>query len=178
MGLDILSYKVLKENSADKLHLNPKETNKHVFALFEHFSEFVVMDDMEVVNEEFVSDLIGENEITEIECYEGFYVITLDNDREIFMSELDYQNNIFKKVTVKTLYVDMEYLQRKGMKTEFYSEFLSGCWYVADSDNDPEDSPNYVFTNEMLNKVKAYAFDGEPILSLTLKNNQFIRFDY
>lgn len=180
MGLDIYCYTVVPEKTEKSItyQLSIFEKNKHEIALFEHFKDFVTLKEEEIFNDKKFSDFIG----NDVECInftseDGYYIITLDNDREIFITEETYQS-FFDSCQLKTLYVIPYYLQRKGMSVKFYSEFLSGCWYIADSDNNEEDSPNVIFTNEMLKKAKTYADRNSPIKSLQLESNQFIYFSY
>jgi hypothetical protein len=71
--------------------------------------------------------------------------------------------------------------QRKCMKGEFFTEVLSGCWYISeDTDVSPEDSLEVVVTNEDFERVKGYTIDSDcPINSWDFQEGKhFIVFSY
>lgn len=198
MGLDIYKYTVLKKEDGENLARNEeffelpyREKNKHMIGLFNHFKDYVFKKEYVVFNEEaFESKYLNgcgyidffsvpEWNISLPEDFEpDGYILVRDDDSSVFISKKEY-DSFWVSVKLDTLLVASEYLQRKGMSKEFYSEFLSGCWYITDSKNDKDDSPNVVYTNDMLNEAKKYCIDDEyPIASLVLAENEFLYFCY
>ena len=84
-----------------------------------------------------------------------------------------------KVIQEQVIYVEETGYQRKGMNRSFYTEFLSGCWYVDnDSKINEEDSLDVLSSKEEFDKMKEYVVieDGYflPIMEWDFKEGEDI----
>jgi hypothetical protein len=90
-----------------------------------------------------------------------------------------YQNEL-PRIVVEETALDVESVpgyQRKQMSTEFYSDYLQGCWYVAAASGIEDDGIIFAFTNKLLDQAKAYADPGAPIHQWQLAADEFVEFN-
>jgi hypothetical protein len=190
MGLDIYKCRVVKVDESEKQNfhkfiLDSDTTNKNKIALFEHFKDFVVEEDIEYYDWEKVFENLGLNYGNFFWTYQrfndekqewefGFKETGTENEISILDSQC---LSVKKKAPV--LYVDTVYgfYQRKQMSMEFYSNYYGGCWYVCDSAIPEDEGIRFAFTNELLDIAKLYAEIGSPITHWTLEKDEFVEFN-
>lgn len=182
MGLDVYKMMVVEE-SEHFFDLFEYEENKSMKALFNHFKNYAKDAVVEVDDwEKTFSDMGMHCEDWEwvSSTFDGESMkVTFHNPETKDVVKVNFEDVATKRVNVKRLFYTETAYQRKQMKTEFYTEFLSGCWYVSeDTQNEVEDSPDYVFTQQELNRAKSYATIGAPIVDWNLKDNEFVYFSY
>lgn len=182
MGLDVYKIMVVEE-SEHFFDLFEYEENKSMKALFNHFKNYA----KDVVVEVYDLEKTFSGMEMRYEDWEWKYttfdgddaVVTFRNPETKDVLKVNCEDVATKRVNAKRLFYTETAYQRKQMKTEFYTEFLSGCWYVSeDTQNEVEDSPDYVFTQQELNRAKSYAMIGAPIVDWSLKDNEFVYFSY
>ena len=182
MGLDISKCVVRDKTDlcAAELFLYSFETNKSKLALFHHFKEYVYDATREVYDMETLRTRHGVVELTRMCSDDLGWEMTgrnaEGNEINFFCRDED--------IPIKTehgkglRFEEVEY-QRKGMKQEFYTNVLSGCWYVVDApDKSPDDANNFIFTNDLLDECKRYCEPNQRLLNWHLSEKEFVLFDY
>lgn len=177
MGLDIYHYKVLKEATAESTRIGfaKEETNKARILAEEMFK-----DNIEIVDNEYmdVDTYLKENGYDKGwqmvgQSYNGPHNSFLSMLKQEEDGSYDYSNgerkeiNMDKLATIiqkdKELNVQEIGYQRKGMNSDFYTKFVSGCWYInTDTELAPEDSIEIISTQEQFDKMKTFS-DGGPV---------------
>jgi len=186
MGLDITMYKVVhsKDEGAKEVYTFDKdETNKSILALKEKFANYI-----EKVENEYYD---YEKAVEEGILKPGYEIVGMLYGDEIKFiveyedrddpEEIDADKIPIKIQTDEVLYgIEVGY-QRKCMKTEFYTEFVSGCWYVSnDSKLSPDDSNEVVVTKEAFERAKEFLVGSEcPMNEWNfVEGEHFIDFSY
>lgn len=178
MGLDIHLYEV-DTTSEQFLVLYEEDTNKSKNALFEKYFKCVVKDVEKIVDEEatFKKKCIDFEDYEWCMVSEDFIQYTNISDNSTI--EICWDECEWKEIPIKKLPVCSVVYQRKGMVESFYTQFLSGCWYVSEeTELDVDDSKDFVLTQQDLDKAKEFCKDGYPLKSWVLQDNQFVGFDY
>lgn len=182
MGLDVYKMMVVGE-SEHFFDLFEDEENKSMKALFNHFKDY--LKDVAVEVNDWEKTFSGMRM-----CYEDWewtsstfdqdcVVVEFCNTKTKDVLKVNAENVTTKFVNAKRLFYTETAYQRKQMETGFYTEFLSGCWYVSeDTQNEAEDSPDYVFTQQELDRAKSYAMVGAPIVDWELEDKEFAYFSY
>lgn len=196
MGLDIIKHRVVAKDTegASQILLPIDNPTPNQIALFEHFSDFVSEEIVEYYDwvATFKSLGLDANQYAlRSERYDDHldeWVSTFhhkdyqyeDTDKNPPNSEITIalKDAHLSHEPTKILYVVNVpgHYQRKGMSVEFYSHYYGGCWYVADSAIPEEEGIMYAYTQEMLDRAKGYADQGEPILNWVLEEDEFVYF--
>lgn len=186
MGLDIYLYEI-DPNGDNTVENDPSYPNKYRDALFENFKDHVINKESDGFDIEamFASRGLSHKDwsllstIYDVIETDSGLAFTYQNDLTGEQIKFTKDQLINVKITTLVLSVREIGYQRKSMVNSFYTEILSGCWYVTgDIDKDSADSMDVVFDNDQLAKVKIHAVAGSPILNWSLGPNQFIYFCY
>jgi hypothetical protein len=179
MGLDITLYRVTKDTDAQKFVLYPDDTNQSKLALFEKFKDFVVDATEHQTDIQKTFDLLGLDYKKYIfrEVYaDEVSFVDKDSGEEL---RIPCANLVEVEVPVKKLFVAQEAYQRKGMRKEFYTEIIAGCWYVDENSSLADDeSMDFALTQEDLDRAKTYADEDAPIHQWMLDEETFVEFNY
>lgn len=176
MGLDIHKNKPCsKENADDSIQIFSDNTNKAVLALFEKFKDFVVDETEEIynINEKtsngfvYSGMMLGEDD----SCY-----LLFEKDEVSYKFASD--TFPIDKIPVKRLYYKEICYQRKGMKKSFYTDILSGCWYVEETEKNHDDSNDVIFTNELFQLSKTHCEEWSSYKDWILNADEFILYSY
>lgn len=210
MGLDIYKYKIVdvsmmtleEKDKYSSFKLEKDETNKNTIAFFETFKHFSIKEEQEYIHWVKTFEAIGlkygdyEWRSTSNKGYEfvkkgSNYVINIFDDEDeaiknqILTDPFEYvvindEMLITYFESVDVIYAEENNYQRKGMDKSFYSDYLSGCWYVAESNINEDDGIFFAFTKELLDKAKNYSYDCDetPITKWELEENEFVFFSY
>lgn len=189
MGLDIIGCRVLTDVSeitkdTSYIRCDKDETNKNILAFVKHFEKYI-----HSKSEEYLDfDTLFEQSNLKYDDYNFISYGVEENGKVMFNFEniLTKELISFEESKIPTIFKDIQviyyegtnFYQRKGMKEEFYSEYLSGCWYVADSKIDKDDGILFAFTDELVEKAKTFAEKGTPIKKFKLGELEFLDFDY
>lgn len=184
MGLDIYKYRVVKKGTLGSDKQIFDDSTKNEIAFFEHFKDFVVYEDIEYYDWEKTFESLGYDENNYEWIYQryndekedtefGYKEIGTDKEISIFNSQCI---PVIRSTPVLYIKNDNDFYQRKQMSTEFYSHYLGGCWYVAESAIPLDEGIRFAFTQELVDRAKEYADDGSPIKDLVLGENEFIYF--
>ena len=183
MGLDIYKCKLDKEGS-EVITLYKDDTNKSKLALFEKYADHAE-DAVEAFYDfDTAFKLRGEKR----EEWELWSFTCSDDDKAtIAFNKIGTEDRILfdeKDVpcyneSVKLLHYSMIGYQRKQMKPTFYTQVLSGCWYVSeDTDKHEDDSIDFVLTQEGLEQVKIHCESSASMLEWELGEDEFVYFSY
>ena len=177
MGLDIYKFEVV-DDSDESITLYPDDTNKSKTALFEKFNKFVKVSKVDGIDRIATFENLGKDyqHYDFVGTGEGidFYNSHTEERLTISFDQAVHQTIIVKELPVK----EIKY-QRKQMYSEFYTKFLAGCWYISeDTEIHEDDSKDYIFCKEDLDKAKKFAVDGAPIKEWDVADNQFVHFNY
>jgi hypothetical protein len=190
MGLDIQKYRVVKHSdkpleNGHTFTLLVDNTNRNKQSFFQHFADYAY-----TVHTDYID--IGpwfESKGLRFEDYR-FCSTRFCNHRQdtAFDYELIADPSVtitayqieLPEIVVEETAIDVEKVpgyQRKQMSTEFYSDYLQGCWYVADASGDEDDGIIFAYTQELLDRAKAYADPDAPIHQWQLAANEFVEFN-
>jgi hypothetical protein len=202
MGLDIYKYEIINPSGKQKDYLERQnyfilkktETNKNMISFFKNFKKFVVKKEGDYIDWKKSFENIGLNYSDyELRCtsHKGYefvkkgssYVLNIFDDEDLnnqndpadYVLFNDEMLSVFKE-TVKTIYTEQIGYQRKGMKKEFYSDYLSGCWYVAESNISEDNGVYFAYNKTLLDKAKKFAENETSIKNWTLKDNECVYF--
>ncbi len=180
MGLDIYFYQVLEGNTKCKkedckwggdctesnLDLNKEDTNKSRIATFEAFkdkafdveNEYLDIEKYKKDNGyedyEMVAQSYGEKSIGTLLKREDDGSLDYDNGDTVEIN-LDYVP-LFIENERRLDVCEVGY-QRKGMKKNFYSDFIAGCWYVTENTElEEDDSLDIIYKKEDFDRLKTY----------------------
>jgi hypothetical protein len=170
MGLDIYKLKVKNydEDWSFFTFLPEYETNKSMINLFKKFEAHTKMEWVDVCDGDVWGDFILSLEIKEdissISSDGNIYEFRTEDSggnktiREFpaSMYEEFYDKYPKKKTKQYVLCYKQQEYQRKGMIPAFYDEFLSGVWYASSEKGNKEDSIEFIFDNETLERFKKY----------------------
>ena len=183
MGLDIYKCKLDKEGG-EVITLYKDDTNKSKLALFEKYADHVEDAVEEFYDFDTAFQLIGEKR----EEWKLMSFAYSDDDKatiafnkigtedRILFDEKDVQRY---NESVKLLRYSGVGYQRKQMKESFYTQVLSGCWYVSeDTDRHEDDSIDFVLTQEVLEQVKIHCESSATMLEWELGEDEFVYFSY
>jgi hypothetical protein len=180
-------YKVTRKNEEESrvVYSFPEEnTNKAIERLRNRFSNYIVEEDVEYID---VKKVREDNDIPVDAA-----IVGIGYGGEDSTMTFDIGNGDTKTVKIgsnppsimgkeETLYgIEVEY-QRKCMNTEFFTEVLSGCWYVDDNTEvSKDDSLEAVTTKEEFDKIKEYvSSDDCPLNNWEfVEGENFIYFSY
>lgn len=190
MGLDIIGCRVIIDESeinkdTPYIRYTKDETNKNILSFFKHFEKYIHSKDEEFLDFE---KLFEEHKLK----YDDFNLLsygTEENGKVMFTFEnisnkdetISFEEIIIPIIieNIQVIYYEnTNFYQRKGMKENFYSQYLSGCWYVADSKIDKDDGILFAFTDELVEKAKTFAEKNTPIKKFKLSELEFLDFDY
>lgn len=181
MGLDVYKHKVDKRGERT-LTLYKDDTNKSKLTIFEKYSDFAE-DGVEVLYD---FDTALQKKGKNPDEWEWLSTKVCDRTTITFGKigskeriAFDSADIPLRNEPVKLLRYTKVGYQRNQMKVEFYTGFLSGCWYVSeDTDKNKDDSMDYVLTQDDLELAKTYCEDGAPMLEWVLGENEFVHFCY
>lgn len=179
MGLDIYLFEVDADND-NYVKMHEDETNKSRIALFEKFSDFVIVEDEKGVDIEATLKKykLDQSDLWYVCAYDG-YGIVLKHHKTEETARFSWDDCVYTQYKVKKLPVREVDYQRKGMSTEFYTNYLAGCWYVSeDTEIHEDDSKDFVTTQQDLELAKTFCDDGLPLKNWELSQNQFVYFSY
>ena len=177
MGLDIYKYRLAEpgEESDDFRELIKEDfggTNKAMNEFFERFKDKTVEVENTFYN---VKEWFDNKKLDyrDYVCVEteygpsgaiGTYAKVDDN------KDIDYDNTIkvvfsdlseYKKSQQAIRVIETDY-QRKGMNKDFYTKFLSGCWYIStETELSEDDSKDIIFTKSDFEKAKEFLQSDE-----------------
>jgi hypothetical protein len=190
MGLDIQKYRVVKpgqnpEPNSHTFKLAVDTTNRNELAFFQHFRDLTYtvqsgyidfepwFDSKGLRFEDYRLCAIRYDEHRNDTAFD--YVLIADPSVEITA----YQDELPEVIAEETALdvVSVPGYQRKQMSTEFYSDYLQGCWYVADASGDADDGIRFAYTQELLDRAKAYADPDAPIRQWQLNADEFVEFN-
>lgn len=180
MGLDIYKRVVCTpdDDDASEMILGFEETNKSIIALFEHFSDYVYERDVKHADFQPLLDTHGMVEIKGISYGDDVIFTGVNAQGEVFDFIVEYDDIPHVFIHCKCMkYKEIGY-QRKGMNKQFYTEWLSGCWYVAESERNDDEAEIVIFSNERLKQCKKYCDDGQPFKNWSLTDKEYVAFSY
>jgi len=162
MGLDIYLEKIVNESN-DKHPLTLSyDANQCMIDMFKYFDKYTHKVKTEYYDlEKYFKDEYGidyEKEI-KLSIYSNTYKFYDKNDKLYEIKDIDKIPTIVKD-ELAIYSVEIGY-QRKGMKNEFYKEYLNKDIYVF-------------WTNEQLEEIKKYCEPEANVLDWKLEDNQFI----
>jgi hypothetical protein len=190
MGLDIQKYRVVKHTvqpnkDVHTFKLTLDTTNRNELAFFQHFRDYTY-----TVQTDYID--VGpwfEGKGLRFEDYR-LRAIRYDEHRNDTASDYELIADPSVKITAYNIelplivveetaldVVNVPGYQRKQMSTEFYSDYLQGCWYVADASGDKDNGIIFAYTKELLDQAKTYADPNAPIHSWSLGKLEFVEFD-
>lgn len=178
--------------------LEPMETNKNIIGFFNKFEKHIskkkvpihylhkTLDKLGYSPDDFIEDnKVKDNEIVYNVDYKwytfGDFTLELKDGTEVNIRVGDM---VLGEGDVDVLYVvdPKKFYQRKNMSTAFYQEYLSGCWYVAESNIPEEDEIYYAYTQDLVDKAGKYVLYEEEgyktVKDVVLEENEFLDFDY
>lgn len=178
MGLDIYKNKISNTETSHTIILESDETNKSKIALFEKYNSFVKEEYEEYIDYIATFEKRGlKFDDYEWVCFDKVEVFENITTKERI--EITSDDCVTLLQPVKILHVISTGYERKKMVLDFYTKFLAGCWYISENTElEPDDSKDYIFTEEDLNEVKKYCNSDSEVLQWELSDNEFIYFSY
>lgn len=172
MGLDIMMYEVIQKDKecgdreSSEFTLYPEETNKSILRLFDKFKHLAFkkreeyLDIEKYKNEHGLKGYtiveqvwMGEDSTLTFMKYNGKGKLD-ENSNKTVVKVSDIPTKMQEDLVLKAC--EVKY-QRKGMKKEFYTEVVAGCWYIDDNTKlDQDDSLEFITTQNEFERVKKY----------------------
>lgn len=193
MGLDIMMYKVIRKEEVEPdseivMTFSSDETNKSILELKEKFIDRISKVTNEYLDIEKAEELgiipkgyvntgmsIGQK---------GTFLRFADPDEdgdEDTSIEVNYEDIPTYEREDEVLYGhEIEY-QRKCMSDKFYTDFLSGCWYMpGESDRSYDDSNEVISTKKKFDEARKYLLENScPMMRWDfVEGENFIYFSY
>jgi len=189
MGLDIYKYKISKERvqgefAPNRILKSTFSDSKNGLDFFKKFKKYIILDDVEYYD---IENFFIQKNIN-IDDYNLFIedssVFTFVNKITEERLTIKHNDPEFKTIQEEAIYMKIPEIgyQRKGMKKEFYSEFLNGCWYIAGAEKkfkDCNEDIYFILDNTQLNYAKTFVEDKECALyNWELRDDEFIYLSY
>lgn len=196
MGLDVMLNQVTAytpdHDYEHTITLYPHDTNKYMLAFFEKFKDYVVVIPEECYDnvatmkkfgydyDKYDSDICSKTqEFFAIEEDIEMIFKVIDPISQEVLLVIEERDIILVNVDVKHIAYHPIHWQRSGMRKEFFTQYLAGCFYVSEDTTIAQDeSMDIIYIQSDLDLAKTFAEPNQPIHEWLLQENQFVFFSY